>query len=69
MTKLIKNGFWNGPTWLKDDCRNTTRKFASAEQARAAAHRAYDKAKARGEQLQDRWYLVSGGESNVLFLD
>jgi cytosine/adenosine deaminase-related metal-dependent hydrolase len=68
-TNMMKDGFWNGPTWLRDDSKRTTRKFATAEAARAAAQRAYEKAKKNGEQTVDRFYLLGGGETNALFLD
>ncbi len=63
------NGFWNGTTWLRDESKGTTRKYPTAAAARAAAERAYKKAKANGEQTQDRFYLQGGGEICSLFLD
>ncbi len=66
---LHRVAFWNGPTWLKDECRGTTRKFPTAEEARKAAQRAYEKAKKNGEQTIDRFYFYGGGETNSLFLE
>lgn len=61
--------FWNGTTWLKDECTGKLRKFPTCDAARAAAQRAYEKAKKEGGQVVDRWYLQSHGEFTALFTD